>query len=426
MKNEDADELLKENKSHKKQIKERERLPSAKKNGPIPFSSDYIYRTLFRMSPFTIVVSGLEDGRIYDVSDTFCIKSGYSREEAVGKTGHELKLWLDTNREEFIRLVLKEGGYRKKEVKHRLRDGSIITCLESVELVTIGKEHYIILITTDITEMTNTKESLITERDLNDTIINSLPGFFYILDEELRFLRWNENLIKTTGYSAEQMRRMTIMDFHPEEERMKVVEDTIKSFRLGENKSEATVVMKDGTARTFFFSSRRFLYQNKNCIVGTGMDITEQKQIEKEMQYYAENLEDANIALRVLMNQKNTDRQGLEEKLQANVNDLVIPYVQKLRKSNLDDRQKNFLNILENHLRDVLSPFVKNFRSSHKNLTPQEIQIVDLIKQGKKTKEIAEILNASVKTVETHRNNIRKKMNLVNAKVNLRSHILSL
>ena len=311
-------------------------------------------------------------------------------------------------------------------MNHRLRDGSVIACLQSVELITRGNEKYIISVETDITETKHVQESLLRERDLNETIINSLPGFFYILDEDLKFLRWNDNLLITTGYSAEELRRMTIMDFHPEEERMKVVEDTLKSFRLGENKSEATVVMKDGTARTFFFSSRRFLYQNKNCIVGTGMDITEQKQIEKEMQYYAENLEDANIALRVLMNQKNTDRQGLEEKLQANVNDLVIPYVQKLRKSNLDDRQKNFLNILENHLRDVLSPFVKNFRSSHKNLTPQEIQIVDLIKQAKKTKEIAEILNASVKTVETHRNNIRKKMNLVNAKVNLRSHILSL
>jgi DNA-binding NarL/FixJ family response regulator len=68
---------------------------------------------------------------------------------------------------------------------------------------------------------------------------------------------------------------------------------------------------------------------------------------------------------------------------------------------------------------------MRDFQTSHKKLTPQEIQIVDLIKQGKKTKEIANMLNASVKTIETHRNNIRKKLNLIDSKINLRSHIIS-
>lgn len=72
-----------------------------------------------------------------------------------------------------------------------------------------------------------------------------------------------------------------------------------------------------------------------------------------------------------------------------------------------------------------MSPFMKNFLSSHKNLTPQEIQIIDLIMQGKNTKEIADMVNASVYTIATHRNNIRKKLNLINSKTNLQTYILS-
>jgi DNA-binding CsgD family transcriptional regulator len=104
---------------------------------------------------------------------------------------------------------------------------------------------------------------------------------------------------------------------------------------------------------------------------------------------------------------------------------LVIPYLKKLSKGKLDDRNKIYVNVLEKNLEEVLSPFMKNIRSLHKNLTPKEIQIVDLIKQGKDTKEIADMLNASISTITTHRNNIRKKLNLLNSKINLRSHLLS-
>jgi DNA-binding NarL/FixJ family response regulator len=163
-------------------------------------------------------------------------------------------------------------------------------------------------------------------------------------------------------------------------------------------------------------------------LLSTGIDgrFHRNKKAEEELKRFAENLEDANIALRVLMNHRNEDQKEFEEKLQVNINDLVIPYLKKLSKANLDDRNKNYLSVLESNLSDVLSPFMRDFRSSHKNLTPQEIQIVDLIKKGKDTKEIADMLNASISTIKTHRNNIRKKLNLISSKINLRSHILSL
>ena len=424
MKKAATDKLLEENRSLKKRIKELERTSSEKRKGLIPFSPDYLYRALFRLSPYTIVVSRLEDGKIYDVSDNFCKKSGFSREEAIGKTGTQLNLWQEKDREKSVSIIKRDGGYRNREVNHRLKDGSVLTCLESVELLTIGNENYTIVIVTDITPLKKAQDSLIKERDLSATIIDSLPGFFYIIDEEFRFLRWNDNFLRATGYSAEELQRMDIMDFHSEEERSRVVEETKKSFHRGENKAEANVVMKDGTVRTFFFSSRRFHYQNKTCILGTGVDVTEKKKIERELKNYAGNLEDVNRALRVIMNRKNVDQKDFEQKLQTNINDLVIPYLQKLKKAKLKDHEKQYVSILENNLKDVLSPFMRDLVSSHHNLTPAEIQVADLIKKGNNTKEIADILHASVHTVSIHRHNIRKKLNLKNSRINLRSHLL--
>lgn len=172
----------------------------------------------------------------------------------------------------------------------------------------------------------------------------------------------------------------------------------------------------------------RFIHDSEGHVVGADVvihDITERKQAEDELKSFAEDLEEANITLRVLMNQRDEDKQEIEEKLQTNMRDLVMPYLRKLKRLNLDGRSKNYLDILESNLNEVLSPFMKNLQSSFNHLTPQEMQIVSLIKKGKKTKEISEMLNASTKTIATHRNNLRKKLNLRNSKINLRSYLLS-
>ena len=148
------------------------------------------------------------------------------------------------------------------------------------------------------------------------------------------------------------------------------------------------------------------------------------KSKEKELETKACKLKDINTALNVLLEKRKVDQIELEEKIILNVESLIKPYLDKLRQGNLDERKENILNTIQTNLDEIISPFARNLSSRHYNLTPKEIQIANFIRQGITNKEIADILFLSVKTVEFHRDNIRRKLGIKNKKINLTSYLL--
>ena len=152
----------------------------------------------------------------------------------------------------------------------------------------------------------------------------------------------------------------------------------------------------------------------------------ELKQRDKDLEDNNKSLEELNIALKVLLRKREEDKAVLEQRILLNARELVLPYLKKLKDGGLDGEQKTFADILESRINDIISPFLHSLTVVYKDLTPKEIQVADLVKQGKTTKEIAELLNASPRAVEFHRHNLRKKLGLRNEKANLRSHLLSL
>jgi len=147
---------------------------------------------------------------------------------------------------------------------------------------------------------------------------------------------------------------------------------------------------------------------------------------ERELETQTRDLEEVNAALKVLLKQREADKAELEERLAFNFRELVKPLLDKLKASGLDQRQKGFLEIVETQLNDILSPFLRGVSQGYLKLTPTEIQVANLVKHGKSTKEIASLLNLSARTVEVNRNNIRKKIGITNKKVNLRTYLLSI
>jgi len=160
------------------------------------------------------------------------------------------------------------------------------------------------------------------------------------------------------------------------------------------------------------------------------LDITDRKKTEielrnseNELRLKTLNLEEANTALKVLLRHREEDQNAMEQKVISNVNKLVLPYVEKLKGLRLNDNQAMHLEIIETHLKDIVSPFLRNLTTEHYDLTPREIQIASLVKEGKTTKEITELLNISATAVDFHRKNIRLKLGIKNKKANLRSFL---
>jgi DNA-binding CsgD family transcriptional regulator len=93
-------------------------------------------------------------------------------------------------------------------------------------------------------------------------------------------------------------------------------------------------------------------------------------------------------------------------KIVSNVNQFVTPYLEKLASSKLDDQQREWVSVIESNLNNIISPFMGRM-PYYTGLTPMELQISNLIKAGKTTKEISSLLNLSTTTIDFHRNNIR-------------------
>jgi PAS domain S-box-containing protein len=407
--------------------------------GQTPVSPEQIYRAMLRMSPASVSVASLEDGTIYDVSDRFCQQSGFSREEIIGKTSLELGLWSDPHqdRQKFREILFRDGLCRNMEVKHRDRSGAIRTCLDSGALITIGNERYVLALVLDITARKQAEKALKESEEKYRFITEKMTDIVWIMDLDLRTTYVTPSIKTVLGFTQEERLQQSVEEQLTPDSLSYGLEVMARELALekqGQVIPGRTVTLlleyyhKDGRTRWLetIVSGIRDDQGVLTGLHGVSRDVTNEKKAVNELKLFAENLEEANIAMRVLMNRKDEDRKDMEEKLQSNVNNLVVPYLKMLKQASLDDRYKKYLNILENNLREVLSPFIGNMLSSYKSLTPHEIQIADLIRRGKGTKEIANMINVSVNTVATHRNNIRKKLKLKNIKINLRSYLQSL
>ena len=128
----------------------------------------------------------------------------------------------------------------------------------------------------------------------------------------------------------------------------------------------------------------------------------------------------------MLLKHRDEDREVLEHTILANVKELVFPYIEKMRGSQLSGNQLTYLDIIESNLSHIVSPFLQKLSAVFARFTPTEVQVADMIRSGKTSKEIADLLHVSKGTVDGHRNNIRSKLGLSNKKTNLQTYLLSL
>ncbi len=435
--------------------------------------SEERYRTLTENAPIGIYYNDFQGRFIYGNKRAEEI-AGYQREELIGKSFLELNL-LDPQDIARAAELLAQNTLGKptgpEPFALNRKDGSKVIVEINTEVVTIEGTKVVVGMVQDITERKQAEQELKRHRDHLEVLVAERTDELTKANEQLKQeieerkrteatlreseirhalatksgqvgvwdwdLETNEiyldpHLKAMLGYEDHEIRNH-LDDWgkyvHPDDAERVMVEAQAHLDGLTPHYEIAhRMVHKDGSARWFLARGTAIRDANGKAyrMFGTDTDITERKKAEKELEIKTSNLEEANAALKVLLKRREEDKAEFEESVLLNVKELVEPYVEKVKNSGLDERQKGYMAILESNLHDVISQFSRTLSSKYLDLTPGEIQVANLVKLGRTAKEIARLLNLSPATICFHRRNIRKKLGLKNKKANLRSYLLSL
>ncbi len=217
------------------------------------------------------------------------------------------------------------------------------------------------------------EESLRWEKSFSDTTIDSLPGIFYHYDDNGRFLRWNKNFERVTGYSHEEIAGMHPLDFFSGDDRHLIAEKIGEVFTTSEASAEGGLVCKDGSVIPYFFTGRRFLFDGKPYLIGVGVDITERIRAEEELRRTQAEL--AHVTRVTTMGELTASiAHEVNQPLAAIVGNADI-CLDKLNDSQLD------LELLREALADIVSDglraseVIAGIRALVKRSTPQKMQL---------------------------------------------------
>ena len=410
------------------------------------------------------------EGRVtYGNTAALNLIGGYTLDEVLGLS----VLTFADSQEEAARIfaeVLEKGSWIG-EVAGRKKDGSLLVVHLSASLVR-SEDGEPVCTLCSFVDITRSRQALEELRLKDHAIASSINGIVFG-DIEGRVTYGNAAALNLIGgYTLEEVLGLSVLTFaDSQEEAARIFAEVLEK---GSWIGEVAGRKKDGSLLVVHLSAS--LVQSEDgepvCTLCSFVDITEKNQAQEDLRKTLDELEERvtgrtialteaneklhreiderrlaeknlrqkerdlklnamqlaekNTALKVLLEQREKDKNELEEMVLANVRSLLLPSLERLRGCHLNDRQKIYADSLEANLQTIVSPFLRHFSNRFVDLTQSEIQVAGLVKEGKTSKEIASMINVSERGVEFHRNNIRRKLGLTKTKKNLRSQLLSL
>ncbi len=283
----------------------------------------------------------------------------------------------------------------------------------------------------DITERKRSEWMLRTSEERHRLILGTAMDGFWFVDTQGHLLEVNEAYCRMSGYREQELLTMSISDLEAAELPVETASHIQKVISEGEDRFESVHRRKDGSTFNVEVSVQYMPVEGGRVVVFL-RDITERrkaeenlKESEERLRVRSQELEEMNSALKVLLRQREHDKREIEEKVQTNVKQLVLPYIEKLKKRRSGE-DAAYLNIIEANLHGVISSLATTASGKLHRLTPQELLVANLINDGRQDKDISEMLNLSIYTIKAHRRNIRKKLGLLREKTNLRTFLSNL
>lgn len=140
-------------------------------------------------------------------------------------------------------------------------------------------------------EKKQSEQLIFNEKNLSDSIINSLPGLFYIVDINGKLIRWNKLFESVSGYTKDEITTMRVIDFVDIEQRQEILSKKTSTIQSGETEVESFFITKDKQKIPYFFTSNYSKYKDAPCLLGVGIDISKLKEAEQQREIEQSNKE---------------------------------------------------------------------------------------------------------------------------------------
>lgn len=267
-------------------ITERKRMEEALKDSEDKFSK------AFQLSPFAITIASAKDGKFVEMNDAFVSLSGYSREEALGRTAIDLDLWESVEDRNRVLSDLFEGrNVKGKEYGFKKRNGETGTGLYSAQIIHLNNEPFILSSINDITYQKETENAIRESEKKYRYMFDNNPQPMWIYDfETLAFLEVNQATVDHYGYSREEFRVMTLNDIRLAED-VPTFLDEIKHYtQVKISGVERRHIKKSGELMVVEITSHSVIYNGREARHVLVNDITLRKNAEELLRETKETL----------------------------------------------------------------------------------------------------------------------------------------
>lgn len=248
--------------------------------------SEEKYRSLVEQASDAIFIADTS-GRFVTVNTSACKLSQYTEEELLQMTIYDFIVEEDVARQGFRFEELKQGKTTLTERGMRGNNGKLVNVEITSKLLSDGR---LLAFVRDISERIKAQNEIIKEKNLSDSIINSLPASFFMISIYGKILRWNRHLEMASKYSAEEISAMKPLDFFGEADKEILSQKMANIFLAGEDSVEATVSLKTGEKLPYYFKGIAIEYDGEPCIMGVGIDISERVKAQEEIKQTSEKL----------------------------------------------------------------------------------------------------------------------------------------